>query len=488
MESKAIKRAVAYTDGSAMNYGPRKGENGWGVHGYIYDDTGMDVKTSNRPKKYNITNEGYLLNDQLLKIPHLQVSPIFYFDWCGYEDKDGTNNTAEVTAIIRAIEGLVEQGVSEIFIKSDSEYALNMLEKILDENTDNNTLVNNTDTNRAYLLAMWNAVETAKENDVVIRYGHVYGHNTSYGNHRADLLALLGRMRHYQKIDKINDMKIRPPKNYWTSKIQRPPYLNFKQIFFFDHTFINPDGSAMYSIMNYKKETEIGKKDPEVSYVLLYLPKADPFILELCEVYKDIIDDLESTSTVRLDNLYSSDTLSLYESFGKDVYLPGNKKRREVTILEEEVLMNEIMPQGRATIASDNTTTLMRIYEHYVNVGKSENFYTYIDITNEFYTKNDKDKVIIKPEFTQQERIKKIDFKHPEFVDVQIPLLPNSDIPHRNMFKQLEKYEPKVTLIVINNNYVKLDYFTVLELNNGVIMVYSNFYAKSVYILKKHRK
>jgi hypothetical protein len=69
---------------------------------------------------------------------------------------------------------------------------------------------------------------------------------------------------------------------------------------------------------------------------------------------------------------------------------------------------------------------------------------------------------------------------------VNINIKFNIDIPERNNMKNIEKSEPKVSLVVINHNNIKLEYYVVIDcIGNGDIFAYCNWYTNVMFLEKE---
>ena len=500
MADKSI--AVIYTDGSAR---PQNGFIGWGAHGYIYTEDGICVKTGNKHPKNTCTDVGYVEKGSLLKIPHNIVKPTDYLDWCGYTDYNGTNNVAELLAIIKSLEKLYELGIRDVMLKSDSLYSLGILDKMYDTNKDRDSILRDVTVNDKYWKRIKDILDMYIADNGKLHFSHIRAHSTNIGNNKADKLALLGRIKSEKFRDRSEDyihesidadhpdeyevFVTRPEKGYWKPKNDRHPALRFKQIYFFDDVPTNPDGSITYNILNYDDESEIGKGDLNVSYILYHTKNPVPRITEVRDIYNAKKGDVITTSTVRLDSLYNPNVLSLYEAFGEDIYIPEMKgKRLGITALRqdedeyESLIMNEIYPHGLATSAEENMVVLTNMLSKYMDNRSTNGNVGYIDITDMFYDVND-GKCTIKKDFDNNITLVKVPFKT-DNIEIEIPVRIGSDAPDRNTFKRIEKYQPKVTLMTKDFDGVKVEYCTVIEMNDGEIILYSNFYSRGYFIGK----
>ncbi len=486
-ENKSKKYAVVYTDGSTGPTNP--GMCGSGVHGFIYTEDMIDVKTGNKPTKFTPTTRGYLKPDELAKVEHKIVSPVSYIDWCFASDEIGTNNTAELEAVIITIRELLKLDVNSILLKADSMYALGILYKLIENQDDVKQLLDGVTKNKEYWLRILDLVKEMTEKDVEFEAIHVRAHEDNVGNEKADVLALLGRsggQRYFHNIDMFipsNDFSIREAKGYWKPKSDRHYLLTQRQLYFTNNSNLDSNGGRWYTLLKYDEEKEVGKPSNTASFSIVYLPVPVEKLEWLFKFYKKNTIDRVSVATLRMDELYRPNVLSLWNRFKNFIFLFNNDKRKrfEVSVLEEELIINELRPQGLAYNAIENTKLLHKVYEDYVNKNDNKSK-SYIDITDLYFVKNDKGKIVFNQEIDLNTKV--IDYHHEvKNKNIRIPIQFATDIMTRNNLKKLEKLEPKIILCIHNHNDVRLNYFTMIELGaTKEIVVTSNFYSNAIFI------
>jgi len=349
VENNNTNHAVLYSDGSA--YPNPSNSWGSGFHGYTYSSDNLDKKNGDRPNKFIISNIGYIEVDLASKTKHQTVIPTKYINGYGSYNVHGSNNTAELMAVIYSVNELLKltggEKISSIRIKSDSAYTLGMVDRIK-EGIDWRTQY---DKNLEYLAMIADFLNRAKENDVEIITEKVTAHDTSLGNYIADQLALLGRLissRHNTDVEKLI---YTDPKKYWKPDLERHPFLQYKQLF-----FINDSGTEkpLYAIMNYKKDDEPGKKSHEASFGLVILDEPIEIIEIVKSVYQSYLNSLSLISAVDLNMLFNQNTYMLYELFGKDIFTFNTRGRRYLSVLEEDIVCTEIHPAGLAKKALES--------------------------------------------------------------------------------------------------------------------------------------
>jgi len=482
LEGIANIGACIYTDGSADNIAKIYGQ---GSHGYLYDMDNEDSTTKNRPTPYLVTNIGYLEPNLAKSKEHKIVNPLVYVDSYGAYGTKGTNNVAEVLSIIEICYKLLELNVKDIIIHSDSTYAITTVvnsKKRTVEDIKNNVNVNVD----LWLRAKSLHVELdAKE--VTLFIDKIKGHSDHLGNDTADDLALLGRLESTKFLINGNDDEVHlllsNPSGYWKPKIERHPFLAYKQIFFTINENKIDENGMEYRLLNYKEENEIGKKTHIASYGFIYLKEQDPIVEMVKYTFKKATAPHSIVSTVRLDNLYKPYNIKYLLRYGDKPLAFSNRNRKVLTVLEKEPIVNAVTPPALAYKAMADLEFLKAIlvdYNKYINIPNHVTAKEFIDITDMYFIENDKGKNIIRPELTNN--VSSIEYEYSKDDKIAKLILQfGKDIMSRNQIKRVEKLKPKIYLVVLNSNNVKLDYYTVVDLvATGDQAVFTNFYANTV--------
>jgi len=479
---------VFYTDGSAF---PNPGNIGWGLHGYIYDDSVKKGVTKNKLTKYAITDKGYLEPGVLNRVPHELVNPVYYVDGYGSFESESTNNVAEILGLVNALIFSVKNMLNKTTVYTDSTYVLHIVNTLQDSLGDNQQLISNVSKNREYWKLIEKLLIECKESGMEVVTLKVAAHSTNIGNNIADRLAFLGREKSIQT-DK-DDVVIKVSKNtgYWKPKIERHPLLQFKQIFY--HTNV-ANNLPIYNVINYSEENEIGKRDMAGSYGVVVLKEGLKELTQVAETMSKITGNLSTIATTRLDVLYSPNVYRLYNNFGEDIFHVKGKHRKFVTILEsatvdepsvsDTIIANEVTPPGRASKALENCGLLKQFISDYVKIKENpqhKSYAEFVDVTLNFFISDGK-KTVLSPNIlsTNKEETVEYDFNG---MKVKIPLLFGKDIITRNSLKKLEKLDTKVTLVVLRNGDLKLDYFTIIECcKTGDIGCYASWYSNKIFL------
>lgn len=469
--------ACVYTDGSANNMLKIWG---WGSHGYIYDINEKPKVTKNKPVNIVVTDIGYLEPGELKIKPNELVNPVAYLDWYGSYRRAGTNNVGELLAIIETVKKLLEHNVTKITLFSDSTYAIGVFKSSKTKTKE--SIIKNVEANQDLWLLAKDINDTIEKSNIELTIEKIKAHNGHLGNHTADDMAMLGRYNSTKIMnDEEIDFTLREPQGYWKPKNERHPFLTAKQIFFTN----NDKNLNEYSLLGYKEENEIGKKMHIANFGLVVLKDKDETIDLVKNTYNELLGEHSVVSTVRMDLLFKPDNFKYVERYGKKCLMPLNKNRRGISILEKEIVANSINPPALAYTALNNLDNLRVVLNDFNSLRADKGYITgkeFIDITDMYYTTNDKGKNVFKQELGNDVKslkyVYEVDGKKADLI-IQF----GKDILARNPMKKIEKLEPKVYLVIVNSNNVKLDYYTIVDIEStGDQSVWSNFYAKTVFI------
>lgn len=463
---------IIYGDGSAgpMNPGPHAS----GIHGYVYPKSTEGTKNNNTPNHYLITNIGYVETTEIAKEPHLQVTPIEYIDGYVIYQGEGSNNVAEGYAVIDSItyvlDNLSNYNIESILIKTDSTYIIYALEAV--KNHPDRDWLNMDVKNASMYADMSDIFKRLKEKDIKLNVKKVLGHSTAIGNHLADRLALLGRvLAGKDNSKKVVNIQLTENKKYWSATDKKHPLLNYRELYFMNT--INGGSKGTYTIIDYKKGVDTGKKTNDALYGLVMLEEPIPSIETVMDTYNKNMGTLSLISAIDLDVLYNRTTEHYFKLFGSDIYIFNNKNRSRLIVLEENPVCTDIYPPGLAKIALDKTLHLSNIIDNYRNKVDS---YTYTDITDLIYSQDSKGKYkTLLPNSTWSLPIK---YKSKAGKEYKILLELGTDMISRNQLKRLEADKPIVTFVGLEKNDKQLDYFVIIEnTENKDISIWCNFFS-----------
>ena len=470
-----MRTLVAYTDGGAR---PNPGDTGYGIHMIITD---VNIKTKQIKNKYKVTPNGYLEKTLFKKELDKEVGLDKVIDIYGYDRSDKTNNAAELRAVYILLTLLLSEvyeniftDIDKIIIKLDSKYTLGFLKKIDNGNDEFYDIPNVKLINKIRELFI-KVKDKYKEIDLVKVSAHI-GH---IGNEKADLLATMGLYKNKTNNDnEYRNVIITDADKYYKLHLEKYPLLDNKLVF----KFTNVNYANRYYLFNYKDEEDIGRRMNDIMYSIADINKVFEELNDISKTFN------ESTTSIlpyviKLDNVYNKDISGNLLLYGSDYLKVDRSKPYKLTTIDDNILATEVYPPGLAFVAEETFKELSIILDEYKTNNLPKN-YQVLDITDKLYTKNDKGKTIIKKEIVNDKYIVVINKKEIDksmIANVAIKL--GLDIPKRNILKRLESHNPKVKLI-IRNEEGYIVYYTLVEVKDKDDTNYilsMNKYANLIY-------
>ena len=474
-EIKEITTAFIYCDGSAGPTNP--GPTGYGVHIAIASNM---VKPKNVIGKYKLTPKGYIT---MVEYKAMEDKTLLGFkngiELYGYTDGSMTNNTAELDAVIQSIEFLntIEKSIGykidNLEFRLDSTYVLNSAEKILYKDLNIDDVVANRD--RVSLLR--DKLMSIKD-EYNVNFGKVKAHTDDLGNNRADLLANMGRMLRSKKDRSSYNIYI-DGVYFWKDPIVDADLYHYKQLFSFYPDVLSADRS--YFGLNYKDESEFGKKMSYISYTVMKVNTVNEVIFNTIKTVRDTLGEHYVPYVVRLKELLNKNILRDYLRYKEDFLYIENKKHLMVKTLTGIEIARELYPPALSAIIMDKFLILETELLTYLKDDDKLGNVVYNDITDMIFESDAKGNNIIKKDIKND----KYTLVYNDNNGIKINLLMKFDLPPRNTLKRLEKKEPKVILMITDMGGM-VEYKTIVTLNNGDAMLTSNSYSNKV--LKRKRK
>jgi len=480
-----IKGLVLYTDGGARPSNP--GKMGWGMHGYKY--TTEPSKRGSGLAKHNITDLGYIKesDEKLINSTVTKVTPLEYYDFFGTEGHIGTCNQAEVDALRNSLMNLKDLDVSRIHVLTDSSYLVHgVMEYIAIWKTRNwvkgdGSVVPNKDS----WIKLDQLIETIRANGIAFTVAWLEGHVGNFGNLQADSLATLG-VSHGMKGKLFQSIEVSPAQGYWKKSVEKHPFLGFRKLYFNNRPEHNVPG-VYYLADPGGDEFVIGRKLPAACYSIVQLKEPDQVLETIRTAQCDINSDTSQVVVARLDKVYSPDVFHSLTKFGGFSLMQRGKRNTSLDFIDDKPITVVIDPPGLVFQAVTIFEELNKQLEEFKALTDTESLESenVTDITSYFYdisviTKNGKTSTVykLKKEFNLgADAIKKVDI--PATVNnrkVVIPLTLGLDSPERNQFKQLEDYQPRVSLITWCNGDESYRFCTIVKTEEGVA-IWANYYA-----------
>ena len=478
---------VLYTDGSfiANEVGGKDGFYGSGVHGYVYNDKGIGKPTGDRPNKNRITTIGYIPEDVKLDDEAIQqVNPSYYIDGSYSYLNKGTNNIAEGRAVIDGINGILAQeglNIKSITLLLDSQYILHIIQTLVTNNLSKEGWLHPELPNKELWLELLDLLIKLTELGIKVNTVKIKGHNGDVGNETADKLAWYARSRSCQReIERSFFIVSTKDRKYWSANDTRSPLIKFKQLFF-TNTIRAKEDEIIYSILDYPSDVNPGTKTANSCFGLVLLNGVNDIIEDVIKAYHRLgwaNRRFNIISTCDLNNLYTRSNLHWYNMFGSGIYRFDYKSHRLKNI-EGVPLIDIIRPGGLAVQALENMKKLYNIlkdYRRFKEVG-DDKFKIFTNITSTFYNivKNKKEEDVYESKLTPSTDIVKIPVTIGN-TTYNIPLELGKDVVSKNHIKSLEKFNPEIYLVLEKRDSF-VNYYTIVECNNGDIGIYCNLYS-----------
>lgn len=491
-EETTSLNAVVYTDGGCYQ---DKKIGGFGIHGYVYTDEA--------PKK-GAGKSGWVLTPlgYQVKTPDIDakgpITIVSYFDVVGKQDKNATNNTAELEAFIKALEMVKEKqlDVNRIHLLADSEYVLkgvNRIEMMKRSNwrkADGNPYAN---------LEYWQRLDALLDDlkdRVEITTDWVKGHNGDPGNSRADTLATLGLS--YAIAKQIPPEPLfSDAQGYWKNTVEFSRLFGAHWVVFpggggSAKVKDCPHGSAMYRLYNdASKQPDtrtFGTSLIGASYGLLWLKEAHEEIEMVMEKQAQVLSQNATdwdVCFVRPQTVYRPDTVKMIQQF-KDAAMIPVETDLSLKSANGQALTLRFNPTRQSLQGVDHFDNLLRVMEK-IHRGYVDYFVT--DITDKVFDITVKPAKGKKPE----ETVYKLK-SHPDNDDAyfdasvfgfnaegdheerRVRLIYGIDVPIRNTLTNAAKNNPKIEVAT----HVEVDgvwrYYVIVRTDEGV-GIWTNPYA-----------
>lgn len=483
--------AVLYTDGSAR---PNPGFVGWGVHGYLYHD--IVPKSPSTAELHYITDIGY--------VPHASknkewkaVSPIEYIDIVGSQEKQASNNFAEVYAAVSALEAMADYPVDKVTLVGDSEYMLCGINGRMERWCNNNwkTVDGGTLANSDAWMALYKAHKVLQDRGVVFSFKWVRGHSSIFGNTHADMLAYVGMNRSTGSEHEVHVRKA-PANKYWTTSVEKHPFINHRRIYFNTVTEHNTPGHY-FQAESGNGDFIIGKRIPESGYSIIRLNTPDVGIELVKTRQYELTNGDNVISMMMLDRVHGKVVNPYLATYGKHC-LVGDRRNMNVNFVDNRPVTMEMNPTGLSLRALESFNHLENILDEVLQlrisgfdaVSNNTEIHSH-DITSIFFDIEEKlikgvptVKKTLKPEYNVGFSDMKIDIVEPyegKDVAIKVPLILGMDLLPRNNLKRLEGDNPSIHLITWRESVNSIRYATVVECSTG-IGIWSNYYSNKIFL------
>jgi len=472
------ENAVLYTDGG---YKQNLSIGGWGVHGYTYEN--HKTKSTAHPK-FNITAKGYLPKED--KTPPVLVKTVIN-GFGSIHDKADTSNTAELTALQKALTWIKDHQIVNAHIKMDSQYALNGFTKSLDYWQSNDW--NTRDMKPLANVGHWKALSSLKDDlkgNVNLQFEWVKGHKGHLGNELADELATkamkLGLQGQIENWDEIIYKTTKPqvkksrllsqPQWFFSAIAPEPQYLNFKT-YYLGFTGKRVKGSSIVNL--------VGKPINEARLSILYMKESDP-VLDVVEseMRKMAEGQYRGLIVGDLNNILKSDNYNEIDKHGSGILIKDYARLR-IMLNPTDIACEEITPARLAYKWVDDFNMHESYFQsHLKSLSGIESSITSHDITDQIYDryeKKSKKKTTVKINLKSEigTGTKTLDFrinvlKANKTKELNIRCLLGQDLPDRNTLAAIAAPEVKVYILTWPESSTVIRFAGVLHCQEGIGM------------------
>lgn len=469
--------AVLYTDGGCK---PSRGIGGWGIHGFLYYPEEAKQGTGN--PKVTPTPTGYIPGGGK---PAITVT--HYVDGFGSLIPESTNNIAEMTAALRAMECARHHGITNLLIKMDSAYTLDGMSSWMYgwarqgwSKPDGSEIAN---------VELWKQLfevrKDLEDNGVTIKLVKVKGHSGVFGNDIADQNASRGIVagRNGISLDMTN---VRDSRGYWNTKSERsrlfshPTWLFGAQNEAEDRS---PDGRFAYYLGDPREEDELlGKKIADATFSVLYLKEPEAVLETIRKAVAAMGQGrYQGLSMGHLPQIFHADVYPEIQSYG-DTLLSRDYENQRVLTAAGQLLTKEIRPARLAYHAIDALQSLEQLLQEYLNPIEGTRLRT-TDLTALLYesdTSKKKPVFKLKSHITSAMRSLKVDANYAiggSGTGVEkLTLTLGLDLPDRNTLAALAGETTKATLLTWPESATAIRYASVIEAD-GDVGIWSGVYA-----------
>lgn len=502
--------AVIYTDGGCK---PSRGTGGWAIHGYTYT-TEKSKQGTGAPAL--VTNFGYIDPDEgqpgmaffnykpTDRDPEVErfddpqiyaVTPLRYVSGYGSLIPESTNNEAETTALLEALQVAIQEKVASVMLIPDSKYALNGMLNWSRKWQQNNWC--RPDQTPVANKELWQqivaAVDVLQARGTKIFTRWVRGHSGDLGNDTVDYLAGAAIIAGKKEL-KVREVFFNDAKGYWAVKSTHNRMFSLPYWYFNTNvggTQFAPDGRAVYYLGDHGSEDDFcGKKISDASFSVLFLKERDP-VMEMLTKYQDTLDTGGFNSMVvgRLNNVLSGKVYAELERYGDqflqcknwgkmDLFMPGETPLQLTKDLKPPRIAFRVM---QAMAVMENML-LDFISDKAICVPIGHTFLHH-EITDLFYeTEVKKNKSVKKLRSTINSALKRIEIEAPYHTGAKsgqfkLPITIGMDIANRNTLSALAPFNPRVYLITWRESDTAFRYATIIKTDDDIGIwagIYSN--------------
>ena len=476
---------VIYSDGGCLQNAEI---GGWGIHGYFYKPE-VPKQGAGCPKGIP-TALGYQSKENK-GVSGSPVTMIRYVDGFGSLLSNTTNNIAELTAAITALNYILEKKPKKVLLLTDSKYVVVGLNEwsvgwIRNDwvKPDGSVVLN-----KEYWLSIISLRDKVLELGIEFTLEWVKGHVGDVGNESADRLATYGLIMAKKKVPH-NEMKEREAKGYWGKDYTYNRIVDKSRWYFNTHhpkvynedLTRKPSGKWVYHLGNHGPDDELlGKPISDSSFSVVYLNKPVEE-MQMIRNYQNLIScsNYENVVVGRLDNILSAGTLEILNEY--NTLLLEKLEYQNNVVLNKNLLTVEMNPPQLAYRSAEHLNHLEWILDSFLD-NPSKYGLVVTEITDIFYSTETKGKKeCTKLNSSLVSAVKKVDVKakydtNTNTGEIDIPLVFGIDCPTRNALAALADQVPRFYVVTWRESDTAFHYATILKTQEDIGIwagVYSN--------------
>lgn len=472
--------AVVYTDGSARPNNITEGFIGCGIHGYLYIPDSSQNKKTKALKDCYFTTTGYKASSDEISF----VRPFMMLDYAVSPAQKGTNNRAELLAVINAIGIILKDyhndsfsSITSIYILTDSEYTKNGILQHLKKWADRQWC----DINGATIanVDLWEKILAHirymdKEN---IKYDveWVRGNDTVVGNMQADYLSVIAMdyARNHTLV-KDNIMEAQhsaSDSNYWKAADNRHPMLSCRRMYY--NTLMDKSTQGIYFLSDPGDgDVSIGNRNSGTGLAVIKLKTPQPVLEAVCNKQIKTCNGTVMICMADIDKIHDQQVSRYVTLFGENALIK-HSSNNQILFPDNSILSQELNPARLSPRALVYFTSMEDMLGLIVSgeIEKQSSVYQIKDITDTFYDVTDKG-LELKKDLVVGYKNHHVSIKRPmpnkkgEMIDTElnIALQLGVDMPSRNNLKRMESNDTKVYLIVKGTSDTSFSYYVYITM------------------------
>lgn len=473
------KDLILYTDGSF-----RDSKAGWGYHGYFYEDTPMRARAN---LKHQPTSNGF----QTIQDLEETCTVVKYIDGFGEVKGTQTNNSAELMALIKAMEYALEHKAKSLKIFTDSQYARMGVLRGIPMWTENGWKKKNGETiaSKKLWVHAHELLQALDKANIPYEIIKVKGHSGDTGNDRADINAYRGTQTPKGRVfetsaDSINRLKkidinplILETRLLFSKPNEGPDYTYYSYNLGRLHNYGFKSGEKPKSKLR-KSDLLLGRRISEATFSVLKTHIREDYLEDLMESHQSVLGVEDGMlSIMNLDIVCNARNRQQIEQLG----VHGIIVHDDIQCLSTPThgLISKVLNPPRLAFDAVGTfNSIQEQLEAYLADKLGKNIIK-TNITDQLYepTKvKGKEVFRLKKEITSQ--VKHLDIK----VEIKgekhlIKLIPSIDLPTRNKLSRIGPILEKAEMLVTLTSPKAFSYTTVFKTLDGSA-IYSSPYVQ----------